>query len=105
MNNDIRQVLAATHKSHSYLDENVESSGLNEFIDLTIDLSAGIATCLDLVSSSEIARECGDVPAIRPIDSANLVRFAMAASQLLRDEALRSAEYLNEYKQRKGSES
>jgi hypothetical protein len=105
MNNDIRQVLAATHKSHSYLDENVESSGLNEFIDLTIDLAAGIATCLDLVSSSEIARECGDVPAIRPHDSANLVRFAMAASQLLRDEAVRSAEYLNEYKQRKGSES
>jgi hypothetical protein len=96
MNNDIQQVLAATHKPHTYLEDDVKSSGLNEFLELTIDISAGIETCLDLISSSEIARDCGDVPAIRPFDSANLLRFAMAASRLLRDEAFQNVQRMNE---------
>jgi hypothetical protein len=105
MNNDIQKVLAATHKPHSYLEDDVKSTGLNEFLEMTIDVTAGIETCLDLISSSEIARDCGDVPAIRPFDSANLLRFAMVASRLLRDEALLNVQRMNESAQRARSGS
>jgi hypothetical protein len=105
MNNDIQKVFAATHKPHSYLEDDVKSTGLNEFLEMTIDVTAGIETCLDLISSSEIARDCGDAPAIRPLDSANLLRFAMVASRLLRDEALLNVQRMNESAQRARSGS
>lgn len=105
MNDDIRKALAATHKPHSYLEDDVKSTGLNEFLEMTIDVTAGIETCLDLISSSEIARDCGDVPAIRPFDSANLLRLAMAASRLLRDEAFQNVQRMNESARRARSQS
>ena len=109
MKNDINQSilnsLGSTHKSFSYLADGIESTGLNEFVELTIDISAGIQTCLDLVSSSNIARECGEMPLIGLSDSSNLLRLSMAASKLLRDDALRAAEWLSEHKSVKGGKS
>lgn len=95
----------STHASFSYLSPGVESTGLNEFVELTLDISAGIATCLDLISSSDIARDCDETPTLGPSESANLLRLALAANKLLREEALRSIDFLNEHKRIKGSGS
>jgi hypothetical protein len=109
MNNDIQKVLvnssAPAHKSFSYLADGVKPSGLNAFLEVTLDITAGIETCLNLISSNDIARDCGDTPLISAFQSANLLRFAMAASRLLRDEALEKVGHLNESAQRQGSES
>ena len=109
MNNDIKSVLldssSSTHKSFSYLADGVKPNVLNAFLEVTIDITAGIETCLDLISSNDIARDCGDTPLLGASDAGNLLRLAMAASRLLRDEALREVEHLNDSARRKGSES
>jgi hypothetical protein len=109
MNNDIKKVLinssAPAHKRFSYLADGVKPSGLNEFLEVTLDITAGIETCLNLVSSNDIARDCVDTPLLEASDSANLLRLAMAASRLLRDEALEKIGQLNESAERQGSES
>jgi hypothetical protein len=109
MNNDIQKVLlnasSSTHKSFSYLADGVKPNDLNAFLEVTLDITGGIETCLDLISSNDIARDCGDTPLISAFQSANLLRFAMAASRLLRDEALEKVGQLNESAQRQGSES
>lgn len=109
MNDDIRNVLIdspeAAHKSYRYLADSIKPTGLTDFLEVTIDITAGIETCLDLISSSEIARGCDDVPILNPSDSGNLLRLAMAASRLLRNEGLQHVEWLNENAQRKGSGS
>lgn len=109
MKNDVAQALLnrfdSSHKSFSFLADGIQSTGLNEFVGLTVDISAGLATCLDLVSSSDIARESGETPTLGPSDTANLVRLALAASKLLRDEALRNIEFLNDRKAAQGGKS
>ena len=109
MNNDIQKVLlnasSSTHKSFSYLADGVKPNDLNAFLEVTLDITAGIGTCLDLISSNDIARDCVDTPLLEASDSANLLRLAMAASRLLRDKALEEVGRLNESAQRQGSES
>lgn len=109
MKNDIAQALLnrfdSSHKSFSFLADGINTTGLNELVGLTVDLSAGIATCLDLASSSDIARDCDETPTLSPSDSANLVRLALAASKLLRNEALRNIDFLNDRQAAKGGKS
>jgi hypothetical protein len=106
MKNDIEQSLLnrfdSTHKSFSFLADGIQTTGLNELVGLTVDISAGIATCLDMVASSDIARDCDETPTLSPSDSSNLVRLALAASKLLRDEALRNIESLNDRHAKEG---
>jgi hypothetical protein len=105
MKNDIQNVLESVHKSHRYLADSIKPTGLNDFLETAIDITAGIETCLDLISSRDIARDCGETPLIGALESMNLLRFAMMSSRLLRNEALQHVEWLNEHAQNKGSES
>jgi hypothetical protein len=109
MKNDVAQALLnrfdSSHKSFSFLADGIQTTGLNELLGLTVDVSAGIATCLDLVSSSDIARDCDETPTLSPSDSVNLMRLALAASKLLRDETLRNIESLNDRHAAKGGKS
>lgn len=95
----------SAHKPFSYIADDVERAGLTEFVELTLDISGGIATCLELISSSDIARDCGELPTIGPTASASLLRLAMAASKLLQEDALQSVSFLNDCKRIKGNGS
>jgi hypothetical protein len=105
MNNDIREVLESLHKPHRYLADGIKPTGLNDFLEVAIDVTAGIETSLDLISSRELARDCGETPLIGASESVNLLRFAMVASRLLRNEALQHVEWLNDHALKKGSGS
>lgn len=105
MNNDIRDVLESLHKPHRYLADSIKPTGLNDFLETAIDVTAGIETCLDLISSSDIARGSEGTPLLGASDSGNLLRLAMVASRLLRNEALQHVEWLNENAQRARSGS
>ena len=117
MKNDIQSLLntaaAPAHKPFSYLEDDLELSPLNEFVEMTLDISSGIATCLDLVFSHQLTLELnagadpGDEvpPAIGRSEASNLLRLSIAVNKLLQDQSLRQVEWLNNHKRVKGGKS
>jgi hypothetical protein len=70
------------------------------FLDTTLDLAAGINTCLELVYASNLERLANDdadpgtrvPPAIGVVEADQLMRLSIAASSLLRDDLRRRVE-------------
>jgi hypothetical protein len=64
-----------------------------DFIELTRDISAGIASCLQIIYARDLVNEVNQdtdaepeaAPSIGKSDSANLYRLSLAAATLLRD--------------------
>ena len=94
---------ASTHRDFHWIDGSGQRSSYATFVETTLDISAGIHTCLQLIYASELERAAnrdadpGDsvIPAISEREADKLMRLAIAAADLLRDEALRRVERFN----------
>lgn len=99
---------AGLYRPFNWLRDDVEYSPLNDFVATTVDITAGLETCLNLVNSSELERvqNVGSDPgeAVTPLldvaDSSNLLRLAIAANRLLHSHAMNQVERINEFKRK-----
>jgi hypothetical protein len=86
------------HRPFSLLADGLRFDTSAQFIELALDLSQGIKTCLSLIYASHLAREEGDdacPPVLNVADTECLTRMAMAAAGVLSERAGSHIDILN----------
>lgn len=89
-----------THQDFRWIDGPAQHSSYACFIETTLDISAGIHACLQIIYASQLERAANRdadpgqaaAPAIGEREADRLMRLSIAASGLLRDEAQRRVE-------------
>jgi hypothetical protein len=99
-------VFSSVHQPFSWLADDARRYPLAEFVALTLDVSNGIESCLELVESSfldqiDLDPEGTELPTISPYDAGKLLRLAIAAARLLRDHAERKIDWINKCRPQK----
>ena len=95
---------AAMHTPFSWLVPELKDDGDAQFAALVMDLCEGVATCLELVYSSDLERHgnpgagpnAGTAPALSKPEADRLLRFAMGSSRLLAESAEQHIDWLNQ---------
>lgn len=87
---------SAAHKPFSWLEDHLEHDRGARFAAMTMDVCQGIATCLELIHSSNVDRNRGGLPTLNPADTDRLTRLAMASANLLSRAAEDQIELLNQ---------
>ncbi|MFK3738493.1 hypothetical protein [Massilia sp. TN1-12] len=103
--------VAGAHKPFTWIHQDVEKSPLIDFVDMTVDISTGLETCLGLVHASELEHLANDScaegeespPTLGMIERHNLLRFAIATSKMLRLHSSEMVDWINEFKRVKRS--
>lgn len=110
MNHDPKKAhfnrLAGAYKPYSWLRHDVEESPLTDFVDLTLDISTGLETCLGLVHASELEHLANDhcdegeesLPMLGMIERHEILRLAIATSKILRLHSTEMVDWINEFK-------
>lgn len=76
----------ALHEHYSFLLPAARRLPRAEFVERTRDVVSGVALCLELIHSSNIARDVdadSDTPILNVYDTDRLARFAIASARLL----------------------
>ena len=95
---------SATHQDFHWIEGELQGSPYGNLLETTLDVAAGIHTCLQIVYASALERaanedtdtETAAVPGVGVVQADHLMRLAIASSGLLRDEARRQVEDLAE---------
>ena len=96
---------AAAHQPFSWLTDDAQNYPLADFIAFTRDISSGVHTCLEIYNASALVREenCDALPgeevlpAVTRVDAENLLRLAIATSQMLGESAEQTLAWINEH--------
>ena len=89
---------ASSHQDFHWINSELQGTLYGQLLETTLDVSAGIHACLQLVYASELERAGNDdadttvLPAIGVVQADQLMRLAIASAGLLRDEARRQVE-------------
>ncbi|MBB3213806.1 hypothetical protein FHW67_003107 [Herbaspirillum sp. Sphag1AN] len=87
-----------THQDFHWINSELQGTLYGQLLETTLDVSAGIHTCLQIVYASDLERagnEDADMsapPAVGILQADQLMRLAIASAGLLRDEARRQVE-------------
>jgi hypothetical protein len=92
------------HRDFHWVEGAGQGSPYANFLETTLDIAAGIHVSLQIAYASDLERAANDdadagetrAPAVGMVEADQLMRLAMAASGLLRDEARRRVEVLND---------
>jgi len=92
-----------THQDFHWLNGSLQNTTHGNLLEATLDITTGVHTCLQLFYSSQLEhaanRDADDgktaPPAVSLVMADQLIRLAIAASGLLRDEVKRQMEALN----------
>ena len=92
------------HQDFHWIEGIQQGSLYGKLLETTLDISCGINACLQLIYTSQLEREANDdadvndkaAPAIGVVLADQLMRLSIASAGLLRDEARRQVELLNE---------
>jgi hypothetical protein len=84
-----------THQDFHWIEGPGRTERFADFIEQTRDIAAGVNSALQIIYSSDLAREINAevdpdytaTPAVGSIDCANLLRLSLAATALLRNAA------------------
>ena len=93
------------HQDFHWIDGDEQGSPYGKFLETALDVTAGIHTCLQIAYASDLERTAdldadqGETaaPAVGIVDADKLLRLSIAATSLLRDEARRRVEVLNDW--------
>jgi hypothetical protein len=96
-----------THQDFHWIEGIQQGSLYGNLLETTLDVSAGIHACLQLFYARQLEQEANEdadpeataPPAIGVVHADQLMRLAIASAGLLRDEARRQVEALNEDEQ------
>jgi len=94
-----------THEDFRWIFGPGKNQRFATYIELTRDVTAGVASSLQVIYSSELIREMNldaepeqaTAPALGKTDSANLLRLSLAAVTMLRDLSDAHIQRLNEW--------
>lgn len=75
------------HEPFSWIADHCKGDQRAQFAALTKDICDGVETCLELVHSIGIDKECGNRPLLSAGDTDRLLRLAMHSSRLLGEAA------------------
>jgi hypothetical protein len=89
-----------THKNFRWFEGDDNAFATGAFLETTLDIAAGINTCLEIVYASDLERTANadandgetSPPAVGINEADKLMRMAIASSALLRDDARRRVE-------------
>ena len=92
-----------THHDFHWIDGPAQHSSYAVFVEATLDISAGINTCLQIIYASHLERAANQgadldetvAPAIGEAEADRLLRLSIAAAGLLHNEAQRRVERFN----------
>jgi hypothetical protein len=92
------------HQDFHWVDGPASNTPYANFVETTLDISAGLHTCLQIVYASDLERannldaDSGQAvaPAVGLFESDQLLRLSIATTALLRDAARRRVEDFNE---------
>lgn len=90
------------HEPFTWFNSYYKQDRKAEFVGMTLDVCSGINACLELIHSSELQRDNGDVPILNISESARLLRLALMSSQLLANEAEKHIGWMNEFAHNRG---
>ncbi|MBB3213908.1 hypothetical protein FHW67_003214 [Herbaspirillum sp. Sphag1AN] len=93
-----------THQDFHWIEGIQQGSLYGNLLETTLDISTGIQACLQLIYTSKLEREANEdaepahkaAPAIGIVLADQLMRMSIASAGLLRDEARRQVECLND---------
>jgi hypothetical protein len=93
-----------THQNFHWIDGAACNTPYANFIETTLDVCAGLHTCLQIVYASDLEHaanldaDAGQMaaPAVGLVEADQLLRLSIATTGLLRDDARRRVELLNE---------
>ena len=100
-----RRVLPeAVHQDFRWIEGDVQAAAHAQLLERTLDIAAGINTCLELVYASNMERlgnhDVSPAERVLPVlgvgDTDRLMRMSIATAALLREEARRAVECLND---------
>jgi hypothetical protein len=92
------------HQNFRWVDGEAANTPYASFLETTLDISAGLHTCLQIVYASDLERannldaDSGQAvaPAVGLLEADQLLRLSLATTALLRDAARQRVELLNE---------
>ena len=95
----------AAHQPFSWLTNEAKDYPLAHFIAFTRDISSGVHTCLQIYNASALVREenCDALPgeevlpAVTRVDAENLLRLAIATSQLMCESGEQKLAWIHEH--------
>ncbi|MBB3211464.1 hypothetical protein FHW67_000712 [Herbaspirillum sp. Sphag1AN] len=99
-----QQYCDPTHQDFHWIEGSHQGSLYGNLLETTLDVSAGIHACLQLFYTRQLEHEANQdadadnivAPAIGVVHADQLMRLAIASAGLLRDEARRQVEVLNQ---------
>jgi len=94
-----------THQDFHWIEGSARHTPYADFLELTLDITAGLHTCQQIVYTSELERAAnadadpGQMAAVAVgiVETDQLKRLCIASTRLLRAEARRRIEELNEF--------
>jgi hypothetical protein len=106
-----RPVNAAAHDPFSFLHPRLKHNHMAQFAESVLDITQGIAVCLEMVHSSSLARDMNEhsepdeqqQPLVDIVDTDRLLRFTSTAAALMADRAEKQIEWMNEYLDKESS--
>jgi len=89
-----------THKNFRWIEGDDNAFATAAFLETTLDIAAGINTCLEIIYASDLERAANadanegetSAPSVGIQEADKLMRMAIASSALLRDDARRRVE-------------
>ncbi len=92
------------HQDFHWIEGKAQGSPYAKFLETTLDVTAGIHTCLQIAYASDMERVANldadtgatTAPAVGIVEADQLMRLAIASAGLIRDEARRRVEVLND---------
>ena len=93
------------HQEFHWIEGMEQGSPYARFLETTLDVAAGVHTCLQIAYASDLERAANldadpgktAAPAVGIVETEHLLRLSIASTSLLRDEARRRVEVLNDW--------
>ena len=92
----------AVHQPFSWLADDAKGHPVAEFVALTLDVSNGLESCLEIVESnfldqSDLDPEGTELPTVDAYDAGKLLRLAIATVRQLRQHAEQKVAWINKH--------
>ena len=92
----------AVHQPFSWLADDAKGHPVAEFVALTLDVSNGLESCLEIIESSHLDRvdldpEDTELPAVDAYNAGKMLRLAIVTARQLRQQAHELLDWINKH--------
>ena len=87
----------STHEPYRWLNKEAQGFPGADFVELAMEVSNGIRTCLELVNASDLARDENETPLLDKADTCYLLRLAIVSSKMLAEDAEQKLAWISKH--------